>query len=95
MKIKPDILFIDALTIPDISILQVPIVKGDSKSISIAAASILAKVTRDRMMIAYDKIFPGYGFAENKGYGTKDHIAALKRLGPSPIHRMSFIKNYI
>lgn len=95
LNVKPDILFIDAVTIPEVSIPQVPIVKGDSKSISIAAASILAKVTRDRLMIAYDKIFPGYGFADNKGYGSKQHIDAIKRLGPTPIHRMSFIKNYI
>jgi len=95
MDIQPDILLIDAVTIPDISIPQKPIVKGDSRSISIAAASILAKVTRDRLMIAYDKIFPGYGFAQNKGYGSKQHIEALKRLGPSPIHRKSFIHDYV
>jgi len=95
MKVKPDILLIDAVTIPDVSIPQVPIIKGDEKSISIAAASIVAKVTRDRLMIAYDKIFPGYGFADNKGYGSKQHIDAIKRLGPSPIHRMSFIHKYI
>lgn len=95
MEVRPDILFVDAVTIPDVSIPQVPIVKGDAKSISIAAASILAKVTRDRLMIAYDKVFPGYGFAENKGYGSKQHIEALRRLGPSPIHRKSFIHDYI
>lgn len=95
MKVKPDILLIDAVTIPEISIPQVPIVKGDAKSISIAAASILAKVTRDRLMIAYDKVFPGYGFAQNKGYGSHQHIDALRRLGPSPIHRKSFIHDYI
>lgn len=95
LKIKPDILLIDAVTIPDISIPQVPIVKGDAKSISIAAASILAKVTRDRLMAAYDKIFPGYGFAQNKGYGSRQHIEAIKRLGPCPIHRKSFIHDYI
>ena len=95
MKIKPDIILVDSLTIPEVHIPQVPIVKGDCKSISIAAASILAKVTRDRLMVAYDKVFPGYGFAHNKGYGTKDHIEALKRLGPSPIHRHSFIHDYI
>jgi len=95
MKIKPDLLLIDAVTIPGITIPQVPIVKGDSKSISIAAASILAKVTRDRLMIAYDKVFPGYGFVQNKGYGSKQHIEALKRLGPTPIHRKSFIHDYI
>ncbi len=95
LKVEPEVLLIDAVTIPDIPIRQVPIIKGDSKSISIAAASILAKVTRDRLMVAYDKVFPGYGFADNKGYGSPDHIQALKRLGPTPIHRMSFIKNYI
>jgi ribonuclease HII len=94
LKTKPDILLIDAVTIPNLSIRQVPIVKGDAKSYSIAAASILAKVTRDRLMVAYDKIFPGYGFADNKGYGSPQHIDALKRLGPTPIHRMSFIKNF-
>ncbi len=95
LKVEPDILFVDAVTIPNISIRQVPIVKGDEKSYSIAAASILAKVTRDRLMIAYNKVFPGYGFADNKGYGSRQHIDAIKKLGPTPIHRMSFIKSYI
>lgn len=95
LKVKPELLLIDAVTIPNISIRQVPIVKGDAKSYSIAAASIIAKVTRDRLMVAYDKIFPGYGFADNKGYGSQQHIEAIRRLGPTPIHRMSFIKNYI
>ncbi len=95
LKVEADILLIDAVTIPNMSIRQVPIIKGDAKSISIAAASILAKVTRDRYMVAYDKIFPGYGFADNKGYGSKQHIEAIKRLGPTPIHRKSFIKNFI
>lgn len=95
LKVEPELLLIDAVTIPDLSIRQVPIVKGDAKSYSIAAASILAKVTRDRLMVAYDKIFPGYGLADNKGYGSPQHIEAIKRLGPTPIHRMSFIKNYI
>lgn len=93
LKYEPNILLNDAVTIPGISIDQVPIVKGDSKSISIAAASILAKVTRDRLMVAYDKVFPGYGFADNKGYGSASHIDAIKRLGPCEIHRRSFIKN--
>lgn len=92
LSIKPDIILNDAVTIPEIDIKQVPIVKGDSKSISIAAASIVAKVTRDRFMIAYDKIFPGYGFADNKGYGSAQHIEALKTLGLTPIHRKSFVK---
>ncbi len=95
LKVKPDTLIIDAVTIPNMSIRQVPIIKGDAKSYSIASASIIAKVTRDRFMIAYDKVFPGYGFADNKGYGSPQHIDAIKRLGPTPIHRMSFIKSYI
>ena len=74
---------------------QVPIIKGDAKSVSIAAASIIAKVTRDRLMVEYDKVLPGYGFAGNKGYGSAAHIAALRELGPTPIHRRSFIKNFI
>lgn len=90
----PEVLLNDAVTIPGISIRQIPIVKGDAKSVSIAAASILAKVTRDRMMVEYDTIFPQYGFAKHKGYGTAVHIAALKACGPCPIHRRSFIKNF-
>lgn len=92
---KPDILLNDAVTIPGVSIRQVPIIKGDAKSISIGAASILAKVTRDRLMTEYDKVFPQYGFAGNKGYGSAAHIQALKKYGASPIHRKSFIKNFI
>ena len=95
LKVRPDILLNDAVTIPQIDILQVPIIKGDAKSISIAAASIIAKVTRDRLMAEYDKVLPGYDFASNKGYGTKAHIAGLKELGPTPIHRRSFIHNYV
>ena len=95
LKVHPDILLNDAVTIPEVDILQVPIIKGDAKSISIAAASIIAKVTRDRMMVEYDKVIPGYDFASNKGYGTKAHIAGLKELGPSPIHRTTFIKNFV
>ena len=94
LKVRPDILLNDAVTIPQVDILQVPIIKGDAKSISIAAASIIAKVTRDRLMVEYDKVLPGYDFASNKGYGTKAHIAGLKELGPTPIHRKSFIHNY-
>ena len=89
----PDILLNDAVTIPGITLRQVPIIKGDAKSISIAAASIVAKVTRDRLMTEYDKIYPEYGFASNKGYGAASHMDALRRLGPTPIHRRSFIKN--
>lgn len=92
---QPDLLLNDAVTIPQVAIKQVPIIKGDAKSISIGAASIVAKVTRDRMMEEYDNIFPGYGFASNKGYGSAEHIAALKKLGATPIHRRSFIKNFI
>ena len=81
LKVRPDILLNDAVTIPQVDILQVPIIKGDAKSISIAAASIIAKVTRDRLMVEYDKVLPGYDFASNKGYGTKAHIAGLKGTG--------------
>lgn len=95
LKVKPGILLNDAVTIPGVDIHQVPIIKGDAKSVSIAAASIIAKVTRDRLMVEYDKVVPGYEFASNKGYGTKAHIAGLKELGPSPIHRASFIKNFV
>lgn len=95
LHVQPDILLNDAVTIPEVDILQVPIIKGDAKSVSIAAASIIAKVTRDRLMVQYDEILPGYGFAQHKGYGSQEHIAAIRRLGPSPIHRQSFIKNII
>lgn len=91
----PDLLLNDAVTIPGVAIRQVPIIKGDAKSISIGAASIIAKVTRDRMMVEYDKVFPEYHFAQNKGYGSADHIQALKEYGPTPIHRRSFIRNFI
>jgi len=95
LSVVPDLLLNDAVTIPKIEIKQIPIIKGDTKSISIAAASIIAKVTRDRLMIAYDKIFPQYGFAGHKGYGSQEHIQVLKKIGPSPIHRLTFIKNFI
>lgn len=91
----PDLLLNDAVTIPGMEIPQIPIVKGDAKSVSIAAASILAKVTRDHLMAEDDKLYPGYGFAKHKGYGTAAHIAALRELGPSPIHRRTFIKNFV
>ena len=94
LGVTPDILLNDAVTIPKITVPQVPIVKGDAKSISIAAASIIAKVTRDRLMIEFDKAYPEYHFADNKGYGSSVHIAAIKEVGPSPIHRQSFIKNF-
>lgn len=90
---QPDILLNDAVTIPGVRIKQVPIIKGDARSISIAAASIIAKVTRDRLMVKYDAIYPEYGFASNKGYGAKAHMDALHRFGPTPIHRRSFIRN--
>ena len=92
---QPNVLLNDAVTIPGVEIKQVPIIKGDAKSISIGAASIIAKVTRDRLMAEYDKIYPEYGFASNKGYGSAEHIAAIKKYGKTPIHRMSFIHNYI
>lgn len=95
LSVKPDLLLNDAVTIPEVDIEQVPIIKGDAKSASIAAASIVAKVTRDRMMKEYDAVYPGYDFAKNKGYGTAEHVAALKTFGPTPIHRRSFISNFI
>lgn len=95
LSVKPDILLNDAVTIPGVEIKQVPIIKGDAKSISIGAASIVAKVTRDRLMVEYDKAFPEYNFASNKGYGSAAHIKALKEVGPCPIHRQSFIKNFV
>lgn len=90
LSIKPELLLNDAVMIPGVDIKQVPIIKGDAKSISIGAASIMAKVYRDHMMEEYDKVFPGYDFASNKGYGSKEHIEALHRLGPCPIHRCMF-----
>lgn len=95
LPVLPDILLNDAVTIPGIDVKQIPIIKGDAKSASIAAASIVAKVTRDRYMQKMDEIYPGYGFAQNKGYGSADHIQALKEIGPCPIHRKTFIKNFI
>ena len=95
LGIIPDILLNDALKIPGIDIAQEPIIKGDAKSVSIAAASVMAKVSRDRKMKEYDDIYPGYGFASHKGYGTKEHIAAIKALGPCKIHRKSFISAFV
>ena len=95
LSVEPDILLNDAVTIPEVEIPQVSIIKGDAKSISIAAASIVAKVTRDRLMEEIDLVLPGYGFAKHKGYGTKEHIQAIRELGPTPIHRQSFIKNFV
>jgi ribonuclease HII len=95
LKFRPDILLNDAVRIPDIDIFQVPIIKGDAKSQSIAAASILAKVTRDRLMQEYAEAYPQYGFDRNKGYGSAEHIAAIKKYGPCPIHRKTFITSFI
>ena len=92
---QPAVLLNDAVRIPQVAIQQVPIIKGDAKSVSIAAASIVAKVTRDRMMEQYEEVFPGYGFARNKGYGSKDHIEALQTMGPTAIHRRSFIGHFV
>ena len=92
MPVRPDLLLIDAVHLDDIDIRQVSITKGDAKSVSIAAASIIAKVTRDRMMVELDEKYPGYYFAKNKGYGTKQHYEGLKTLGPCEIHRRTFIK---
>ncbi len=98
----PDVLLNDAVTIPGVNELfggknvkQVPIIKGDAKSLSIAAASVIAKVTRDRMMVEFDKVYPGYGFAGNKGYGSAEHMDKLRADGPCPIHRQSFIKGIL
>ena len=95
LSVVPDILLNDAVTIPGVEIRQVPIIKGDAKSASIAAASIIAKVERDAFMVEMDKKYPGYGFASNKGYGSEDHIRALKDIGASPIHRKSYIGNFV
>ena len=95
LEVSPDILLNDAVTIPKVTIKQVPIIKGDAKSISIGAASIIAKVTRDRLMADYDTVFPEYGFASNKGYGSAQHIEAIKKYGPCPIHRKTFIGNFV
>lgn len=95
LSVKPDVLLNDAVTIPGVDIKQVPIIKGDAKSVSIAAASIVAKVTRDRMMVELDKVYPGYDFASNKGYGSATHIEGIKEKGLCEIHRRSFTKNFV
>lgn len=92
---QPDLLLIDAVHIPELEVKQVSIIKGDAKSFSIAAASIVAKVERDHLMEKYDELYPEYGFAGNKGYGSKEHIEAIKKYGPCPIHRMTFIKKFL
>lgn len=91
LSVAPDYLLVDAVRVPGLAAPQEPIVRGDALSASIAAASILAKVTRDRLMLECDALYPGYGFARHKGYGTEEHWQALRRLGPSPIHRCSFL----
>lgn len=95
VKPQPDMLLIDAVRLNDVKIAQLPIIKGDSLSISIAAASIIAKVTRDRLIEEADNIYPRYGFKKHKGYGTKEHIDAIKKYGICPIHRVSFTKNFL
>lgn len=95
LREKPHVLLNDAVRIPGIAIEQVPIIKGDAKSVSIAAASVLAKVTRDRLMEEYDEMLPEYGFASHKGYGSAAHIEAIRKYGPSPIHRLTFLKNFV
>ena len=95
LSVQPDILLNDAVTIPGVEIAQVPIIKGDAKSLSIACASIIAKVTRDRLMEEYDKILPEYGFASHKGYGSREHMEAIQAYGPSPIHRQSFLRHFV
>lgn len=95
LDVVPDFLLNDAVTIPQIPIRQAGIIKGDAKSLSIAAASIMAKVTRDRLMVEYAEIYPEYAFEKNKGYGSREHREALLRYGPCPIHRKTFIHNYV
>lgn len=90
LSVVPDFLIIDALTLPDVHLPQKGIVHGDQTSVSIACASVVAKVSRDRHMVELDSVYPGYGLAGHKGYGTIRHMASLHRLGPSPIHRRSF-----
>ena len=94
LEVKPDLILVDALEkIDTLKIPYLSIIKGDAKAYSIAAASIIAKVTRDRIMRMYDEVYPQYGFIKHKGYGTKEHMEAIKKFGPSPIHRKTFIKN--
>lgn len=95
LEVIPDLLLNDAVTIPQIPVKQVGIIKGDGRSLSIAAASIMAKVTRDRLMTEYAVLYPEYGFEKNKGYGSEEHRRALKQYGPCPIHRHTFIHNWV
>ncbi len=94
-EVPADIFLVDAVSKLGLKGKEIPIIKGDATSYSIAAASIVAKVIRDRQMIELDKLYPEYGFARNKGYGTKEHIDALKRIGPCPVHRRSFITHFV
>ncbi len=95
LLLRPSLLLVDAVTIPGMEIPQVPLIKGDARSASIAAASIVAKVARDHIMEEYDREYPQYGFASNKGYGSTAHIQALKEYGPCPLHRKSFITHFL
>lgn len=95
LSVLPDALVNDAVTIPEVELIQAPVIKGDAKCLSVSAASILAKVTRDRLMEEYDRQYPEYGFASHKGYGTKAHIEALQKYGPCPIHRKTFITHFV
>lgn len=90
LKVKPDHLILDALKVKGLEIPQISVIKGDRLVYSVSAASIVAKVIRDRIMVYYDGLYPGYGFAHNMGYGTREHFEALKKLGPCPVHRKSF-----
>lgn len=95
LTVTPDLLLVDAVHIPEVAQKQIGIIKGDAKSVSIAAASIMAKVTRDHIMVEMDARYPEYGFAGHKGYGSKAHIEAIRQYGPCPIHRRTFIKNFV
>ena len=95
LSVRPDVLLNDAVRIPGVEIPQVPIIKGDAKSVSIACASVIAKVTRDRMMVEYDQLYPEYGFAGHKGYGSAAHMEVIRWIGPCPIHRKTFIKGIL
>lgn len=95
LSVTPDHLLVDAVHIPEVVQKQTGIIKGDAKSVSIAAASIMAKVTRDRIMVEMDARYPEYGFAGHKGYGSKAHIEAIRQYGPCPIHRRTFIRNFV
>lgn len=95
LSVIPEVILIDALTIKDLPIPQEGIIKGDARSVSIAAASIIAKQTRDALMLDIDEKYPEYGFASHKGYGTPQHIQAIRTFGPLPVHRKTFIKNFL